>query len=90
MPRGISLMGKRLNSKLQRLLIIAGSMLIVASLVGSNGTSTTGSDQSVDYRPLRGADRVVSTPVEQGLDPGLIDDLYANAAELETPAIACS
>jgi CubicO group peptidase (beta-lactamase class C family) len=38
----------------------------------------------VDYKPLPNGDWKVSTPEEQGLDAEIIDELYENAAELET------
>jgi CubicO group peptidase (beta-lactamase class C family) len=39
---------------------------------------------AVDYTPLQGDDWHVSTPLEQGLDPKLVAELYLDAAELET------
>jgi CubicO group peptidase (beta-lactamase class C family) len=39
---------------------------------------------AVDYTPLVRDDWPVSTPGEQGLDPELVAELYANADELET------
>jgi CubicO group peptidase (beta-lactamase class C family) len=40
--------------------------------------------EAVDYTPLTGDGWKVSTPVEQGLDPMLVAELYLDAAELET------
>jgi len=40
--------------------------------------------EAVEYAPQSGADWMVSTPAEQGLDPMLVAELYHNAAELET------
>lgn len=82
---------ERFSTKLRRALIIAGSILIVASLAGCDDTPAAELERSVEepiltveYRPLRGDDWAVSTPEEQGLDAELIDALYENAAELET------
>ncbi|NOQ43757.1 MAG: serine hydrolase, partial [Dehalococcoidia bacterium] len=63
-------------------LIIAIAILILSMLVGC-GPSTEDLE-AVDYTPLPGDDWNVSTPVEQGLDPMLVAELYFNAAELET------
>jgi CubicO group peptidase (beta-lactamase class C family) len=38
--------------------------------------------EAVDYKPLARDDWMVSTPAEQGLDPNLVAELYADAAEL--------
>ena len=40
--------------------------------------------ESVDYKPLQGDDWKVSTPAEQGLDSNLVEELYFDAAKLET------
>jgi hypothetical protein len=58
------------------------SILIPSALVGC-GPSTEDLE-AVDYTPLPGDDWKVSTPVEQGVDPMLVAELYYNAAELET------
>lgn len=39
---------------------------------------------AVDYTPISGDNWPVSTPAEQGLDPGLVAELYYNASQLET------
>ena len=57
-------------------------ILILSSLVGCN--PSTEELEAVGYTPLSGNDWEVSTPTEQGLDPGPVADLYHNAAELET------
>ncbi|MGD8865951.1 MAG: serine hydrolase [Anaerolineales bacterium] len=82
---------ERLSMKLRRPLIIVTLMLIVASLSGCDdaaetepGLSTEETVLKAEYRPLPGDDWEVSTPGEQGLDPALIDEVYENAAELET------
>jgi hypothetical protein len=38
---------------------------------------------AVEYRPRTGGDWQVSTPAAEGLEPGLVAELYADAAELE-------
>lgn len=38
---------------------------------------------AVDYRPRAGGDWPVSTPAAEGLEPGLVAELYADAARLE-------
>ena len=82
---------ERMSVKLKRSLIIVSSIFIVASLAGCDDTPPIESEPAaeetipkVEYRPLPGDDWVVSTPEEQGLDAELIDELYENAAELET------
>jgi CubicO group peptidase (beta-lactamase class C family) len=55
-----------------------------ARSAGSQPLTTLDEDQEPgDYTPMPGGDWKVSTPAEQGLDPMLVADLYANAAELE-------
>ena len=66
--------------ELRGLAIVAG-ILILSTLVGC-GPSTE-DIEAVDYAPLPGDDWQVSTPVEQGLDPMLVAELYHNAAETE-------
>jgi CubicO group peptidase (beta-lactamase class C family) len=82
---------ERLRMKQQRSLIIVGLTLIVVCLAGCDDTPATKPEPSaeetiltVEYRPLPGDDWEVSTPEEQGLDAELFDELYENAAELET------
>lgn len=70
---------KRRQRSLLRFIIM---ILVVVSLVGC-APSRQG-QESVTYTPLPGDDWKVSTPTEQGLDPALIEELYQNAAELET------
>ena len=58
------------------------SILISAGLVGCGPSAED--LEAVDYTPLPGDDWEVSSPIEQGLDPTLVAELYLNAAELET------
>ena len=73
----------RFNWRLYSLLIIAIVLLVTSALPGS-GPSIEDL-LAVDYTSLPGGDGwEVSTPVEQGLDPILVAEMYYNAAELET------
>jgi CubicO group peptidase (beta-lactamase class C family) len=63
-------------------LLFTSVILILSMLVGCG--PRTEDLEAVDYTPLPGDDWNVSTPVEQGLDPMLVAELYLNAAELET------
>ena len=62
--------------------ILILSILMLSGLIGCG--PSTGGLEAVDYTPLPGDDWKVSTPAEQGLDPMLVEELYQNAAELET------
>jgi len=64
-------------------LLVIAVVLLVISALPSSGPSIDDL-LAVDYRPLPGGDWEVSTPVEQGLDPMLVAEMYYNAAELET------
>ena len=64
-------------------LLIIATVLLVISALPSSGPSIEDL-LTVDYAPLPADDWEVSTPVEQGLDPMLLAELYYNAAELET------
>lgn len=90
---------KRLSSKkLERALLIVALMSIFASLAGcgdnqeteplTSARETNNSDEetpmALEYRPLPGDDWQVSTPEEQGLDAGLITELYEDALDLDT------
>ena len=57
-------------------------ILVLFSLVACG--SSTEDLEAVDYTPQVGDNWNVSTPVEQGLDPMLVGELYHNAADLET------
>ncbi|MES0361800.1 MAG: serine hydrolase, partial [Anaerolineales bacterium] len=63
-------------------LLFTSVMLILSMLVGC-GPSTE-ELEAVEYTPLTRKDWKVSLPAEQGLDPMLVEELYYNAAELET------
>jgi CubicO group peptidase (beta-lactamase class C family) len=56
--------------------------MILSVLAGC--TTATEDVDTVGFAPLPGDDWEVSTPDEQGLDPGLVEELYRNAAELDT------
>ena len=70
--------GKRRHSLL--LLVSVIPYLLILSACGSCNSNL---DQ-VDYTALPGDDWKVSTPAEQGLDPKLVANLYANAGKVET------
>jgi CubicO group peptidase (beta-lactamase class C family) len=70
--------GKRQRPILSFITVIP--FLIVLSACGSCNSNL---DQ-VDFAPLPRDDWKVSTPAEQGLDPKLVANLYANATEVET------
>ena len=67
----------------QHAFLLFTSVIIILSMLVGCGPSTEDLE-AVDYTPLLGDDWKVSTPVEQGLDPMLVAELYLNAAELET------
>jgi len=58
-------------------------ILVLTMLVGCGGPSIE-ELEAVEYTPLLRDDWEVSKPVEQGLDPMLIAELYYNAAKLDT------
>jgi len=64
-------------------LLVIAVVLLVISVLPSSGPSIDDL-LAVNYTPLPEGDWEVSTPVEQGLDPMLVAELYYNAAELET------
>ena len=69
------------------LLTIMSAMLTLSILISSGlvGCGPSNAElAAVDYGPLPMDDWNVSTPVEQGLDPERVAELYLNAAELET------
>jgi CubicO group peptidase (beta-lactamase class C family) len=71
------------SKKYQRtFFLIASAICILSILVGAS--PRTEDLEAVEYTPLSGEDWKVSTPAEQGLDPGLVAELYFNATELET------
>jgi len=67
----------------QQLLLFITSTVLIFSMLAGCGPSIEDL-QAVDYTPLPGDDWKVSTPVEQGLDPMLVAELYYNADKLET------
>jgi len=75
---------ERITSKgrQQASLFIIFAILFLSVLVGCSPSA--GELSAVDYTPLPRDDWQVSTPVEQGLDPMLLAELYHDAAELET------
>ncbi len=64
-------------------LLISAIVLLGISVLPGSGPSIDDL-LAVDYTPLPGGDWEVSTPVEQGLDPMLVAEMYYNAAELDT------
>jgi len=63
-------------------LLLTSAILILSMLAGCG--SSTEDLEAVEYTPLSQDDWLVSTPAEQGLDPGLVAELYLNATEVET------
>ncbi len=61
-------------------MFIGLSWLSLASACTSSRTNA----KAVNYTPIVREDWPVSTPAEQGVDPTLVADLYADATELET------
>ena len=79
----MNISGKIPINKRQNLSYIFFSLiLIVPNLVGCGPSAEELA--AVDYTPLSIEDWEVSTPEEQGLDPGLVAGLYYNASKLET------
>ncbi len=65
--------------------LIPLGLLILALLSGCDSSpAATEVLESIDFAPLPGSDWQASTPVEQGLDPLLVAELYQEAADLET------
>jgi len=60
------------------------SCLILSLLVLAGCGPSDQELQAIDYTPLRRDGWQVSTPVEQGLDPGLVAELYYHAGQLDT------
>ncbi len=71
------------TAKLNKLIYIAGIILVILIIIGCSGPSTE-ELETVDYSPLSKNDWDVSTPEEEGLDPLLVAELYYDARELET------
>jgi CubicO group peptidase (beta-lactamase class C family) len=51
---------------------------------GGGEGATPAEQEAPSYAPLAGDDWEVSTPAREGLDPDLVEELYDDAAELET------
>jgi CubicO group peptidase (beta-lactamase class C family) len=68
---------------LPRPLLWLSSAILSVSILAGYG-SCAGNLEPVDYAPLARSDWAVSTPEEQGLDPGLVGRLYLNAAKVQT------
>jgi CubicO group peptidase (beta-lactamase class C family) len=64
-------------------LLLCAVMLAAGVLAGCDDPGAVELD-SVDYHPTSTKLWQVSTPAEQGLDPDLVAELYANAAQLPT------
>jgi hypothetical protein len=60
-------------------LLLVGALLVMLVLVGCGPSAPY--LQAVDYTPLPGDDWKVSTPAEQGLDPGLVADFASLPSE---------
>jgi len=79
--------GGKLNRRQHSFFSVASVILILSILasLGLIGCSPRAAHlAAVDYTPLPEGDWKVSTPEEQGLDPRLLDKLYAEAEKLET------
>lgn len=72
---------KRQSGQRQFALVFTGLLLILVFLVGCGPSAAE--LEAVDYTPQSGDVWEVSTPEEQGLDPALVAELYAKAAEME-------
>jgi CubicO group peptidase (beta-lactamase class C family) len=78
---------RKLNRRQHSFFSVASVILILSILasLGLVGCSPRAAHlAAVDYTPLPEGDWKVSTPEEQGLDPRLLDKLYAEAEKLET------
>lgn len=70
-------------------LLIILSILLLSILTSCDATDEFSYEanrlpETVDYTPIQRNDWEVSTPEEQGLDPELLDELYDDAAQLDT------
>jgi len=72
-----------MTKQLYALFRIVSMVVFVSVLVGCGGPSAADL-ATVDYTPITRDLWPVSTPEEQGLDPGLVAELYYNASQLET------
>ena len=67
----------------QHLTLMLTSAIVILSLL-TGCAAATEDVEPVGYAPLPRDDWEVSTPEEQGLDPLLVEELYRDAAELDT------
>jgi CubicO group peptidase (beta-lactamase class C family) len=72
----------RSKGSLHFLVLLISVILILSNLAGCSTWNRC--KKEVDYTPLHGDGWKLSTPVQQGLDPKLVDLLYCNADKLET------
>jgi len=78
-------MSKRINRLgLWNSLSLFISGILILSMLAGCGSPSTENLEAVDYTPLLRDDWKVSTPVEQGLDPMLVAEMYYNAEKMET------
>jgi len=83
---------KNKRSKPERFCIAVGLISIIGGLTGCAAGAVPEPEHlpaevkvlRADYSPVPGDGWEVSTPEAQGLDAGLLDELYTDAAELET------
>ena len=66
------------------LLILLFALMLFLLVLSGCGRPSTAEHITVDYTPVTKDEWPVSTPDEQGLDPGLIGELYDDASQLET------
>lgn len=68
-----------MNRKVSSFLLTLSFLWLLAGCGGPSAAKL----EAVDYTPQAGGDWPVSTPEEEGLDPQLVAELYANASEME-------
>lgn len=68
-----------MNKKTVAYLLILGFLLLLFGCGGPSAEELA----AVDYTPRTDSEWPISTPAEQGLDPELVAELYANAGEME-------
>ncbi|MCO5207842.1 MAG: beta-lactamase family protein [Anaerolineae bacterium] len=68
-----------MNKKTVAYLLILGFLLLLFGCGGPSAEELA----AVDYTPRADSEWPISTPAEQGLDPELVAELYANAGEME-------
>jgi CubicO group peptidase (beta-lactamase class C family) len=72
------------NSRFWRVMYLIIVILLIFSTMLAACKPSNSTKDSIDYTPQLGDDWEVSTPEEQGLNPELLDDLYSDAAKLDT------